>query len=304
MKQQVVTGVKGAMMGAANVVPGLSGGTVALLTNIFEELILSIRSFDMEAIRLLLKGRFRDLIRHLHLPFLIPLGAGIVVSILSVARLLDYLFEHQGVHVWSFFFGLILASIFFVLRRIRTVNALVILFFIAGAAVAASMAFLAPAQQNESLFYLLLCGAAAVCSMILPGLSGSYVLLLMGNYQLVMIDAVTGLRLDILFPVAIGGVLGLALFARLLAWIFHRFQDQAIALLTGFIAGSLLLLWPWKEAIMELFADGQKEKVIGYTFFMPEWSVETGVALLAMLIGAGLLVALEMRAIRRERSSL
>lgn len=303
MKTKAVLAIKGALMGAANVIPGLSGGTVALLTRIFEELIVTIRSFDIKAVRLLFRGRFRELAIHLHLGFLVPLGAGILISILSFARLLDYLFEHHALYVWSFFFGLILASVFFVARRIRAMNPAVVMLFAAGAAIAASMAFLAPAQENDSLGYLAICGAAALCSMILPGLSGSYVLLLMGNYQLVMIEAVTELRLDILLPVGVGGVLGLALFARLLAWIFRRFHDQAIALLAGFIAGSLLLLWPWKDPIVQFFADGEKEKVIGYTYYAPGFSAETFIALGVMLLGAFLLVFLEQRGARRGAPS-
>ena len=196
-------------MGAANVIPGVSGGTMALLTGIFEPLIDSIKSFDLAALKLLAAGQFKELFAHLNLKFLIPVGIGIFLSILSVARLLEYLFEHYAGFVWAFFFGLILASVWFVGKRIRRFSALVLSLFVVGTVLAALLAFIEPASENSSILYLLLCGVVAMCSMILPGLSGSYVLLLMGNYRLVMIDAINDLRISILLPIAAGAAIGL-----------------------------------------------------------------------------------------------
>lgn len=295
MKKQLVLAVKGALMGAANVIPGVSGGTVAVLTNVLEELVLAIRSLDLEAARLLLSGRFRAFAGHIHLGFLLPLGAGVLVSVFTIAQVLKYLFANHPVMIWSFFFGLILVSVFSVLRKIRTVTVVCVALFALGAVAAASMAFLAPAEENASFAYLMLCGAVATCSMILPGLSGSYVLLLMGNYQLVMIEAVTDFRIGILVPVAAGAALGLAAFARFLSWVFSRFYDQTIALLAGFIFGSLSVLWPWKTELREVFQIGDrvKEKVVGYVYELPELCMETAVALTAMALGAALLLLLE-----------
>ena len=305
MKKQLILAVKGALMGAANVIPGVSGGTIALLTNIFEELVISIRSFDIKAVRLLLSGQFRAFAAHIHLDFLLPLGAGVLISILSFSRLLKYLLEHHSFYVWSFFFGLILASVFVVLRKIRVASVSSAGLFLAGTAAATSMAFLTPAQENTSLLYLAVCGAVAICSMILPGLSGSYVLMMMGNYQLVMIDAVVDLRVGVLLPFAVGAVIGLAAFARFLSWIFSRFHDQTIALLTGFIFGSLSILWPWKTAIVQTFVAGDqmKAKVTGYTYHAPELSAETAIALAVMIIGAVLIVLLEKSAGCRNKNS-
>lgn len=290
--------LKGALMGAANVIPGVSGGTMALLTGIFEKLIHSIKSFDLKAIKLACTFQFKALFEHVDIKFLSAIGIGVLASILTFARVLDYLFECYALYVWAFFFGLILASVYFVGKRIGRRTGSVMTLFILGTASAASLSFLTPAAENASIPYLILCGAIAMCSMILPGLSGSYILLLMGNYQLVMIKAVSSFDLTILIPVGIGAVAGLALFARLLSWIFKKFHDQTIALLTGFIFGSLSILWPWKEAIIQTFQKGDeiKEKVTGYDYSIPELNAETGIALALMIAGIVIIAVVETTA--------
>lgn len=302
MKEKVSLTAKGMLMGAANVIPGVSGGTMALLTGIFEPLIYAIKSFDLTALKLIASGKFREFATHTNLGFLIPVGIGIVVSILSIARLLEYLFDHYAVLVWAFFFGLILASVWFVGKRIKRVTLPVVLLFIAGTALAAAIAFMEPAAENASIPYLILCGVIAMCSMILPGLSGSYVLLLMGNYQLVMIEAVNDLNLAVLLPVAVGAGAGLLLFARFLSWVFKRFHDQTVSLLTGFIFGSLAVLWPWKEAVVKIFQDGDavKEKVVGYTYSLPQLSGATACALLMMALGIIAIILVETAAARKN----
>ena len=290
--------LKGALMGAANVIPGVSGGTMALLTGIFEKLINAIKSFDLQAIKLGLRFKFKELFEHVDIKFLSAIGIGVIASILTFARVLEYLFEHHALYVWSFFFGLILASVYFVGKKISKRTASVIALFVFGTAIAASIAFMTPAEENASILYLILCGAIAMCSMILPGLSGSYVLLLMGNYQLVMIKAVSNFDLAVLIPVGIGAVVGLVAFARLLSWIFKKFHDQTLALLTGFIFGSLSILWPWKEAIIQTFQKGNelKEKVIGYDYTLPELNAETGIALGIMIAGIVIIALIETMA--------
>jgi putative membrane protein len=299
MKEKILLTVKGMLMGAANVIPGVSGGTMALLTGIFEPLIHAVKSFDLTALKLAASGQFKEFAAHTRLAFLIPVGIGILASILSIARLLDVLFDRYAVFVWAFFFGLILASVWFVGRRIERTSPPVILLFIIGTASAAAVAFLEPAAENASIPYLLLCGVVAMCSMILPGLSGSYVLLLMGNYRLVMIDAVNTLDLTVLLPVAAGAGIGLLLFARFLSWVFKRFHDQTLALLTGFIFGSLAVLWPWKREVTETF--GEKIKVIGYTYRIPEMNSGTLLAAVVMLAGIIAIIAVETAAARRKQ---
>lgn len=283
MKELFGVFIKGMAMGAANVIPGVSGGTIALITGIFERLINSIKSFNITALRLILKGDFKGFIQHTDLAFLIALFSGVVVSILSLARLFDFLFIHYPVYIWSFFFGLILASVFFVGKTVSKWTWAVILAFIIGFAVALLITFLTPASQDESFFYLIICGVVAACSMILPGLSGSFVLILMGNYQLVMIDSINQMRFDILLPIVIGAFLGLLGFSYILSWVFKHFRNQTIAVLTGFIFGSLGIIWPWKDEIILQFGD--KEKVVGYNWLWPEINLQFGIAIGIMIGG-------------------
>ncbi len=243
-------------MGTANIIPGVSGGTIALITGIFERLINAIKSFNLTAIKLLFAGKFREFARHTDLVFLIVLFAGVGVALISLARIFDFLFQQYPIYIWSFFFGLILASVYFVGRTVEKWNFIAVFLLVMGAAIAIVISFMNPATENSNTFYLLLCGIAAVCSMILPGISGSFILILMGNYQLVAIDAINNLRFDILLPVLIGAAIGLLGFSYLLSWIFKRFRDQTIALLTGFILGSLGIIWPWKETLFMLDAAG------------------------------------------------
>ena len=267
-KEQISTMVKGVAMGSANVIPGVSGGTIALITGIFERLINAIKSFDIKAIQLLLKGEFRAFAKYIDLTFLTALFLGIGMAILSLARLFDFLFENHPVYIWSFFFGLVLASVYFVGKTIKRWHAGSITTFVIGTLMAVFISVTTPASENSASWYLLVCGIVAVCSMILPGLSGSFVLILMGNYHLVMIQAVNTMNLGILLPVGVGAVIGLVAFSHFLSWLLKKFPDSTIALLTGFILGSLGILWPWKSQITQLF--GEKEKVVGYKWHWPE----------------------------------
>ena len=190
MKKYISLFFKGMGMGAANVIPGVSGGTIALITGIFEKLIASIKAFDLTAIKLFFTGKFKQFAQHVNLDFLIAVFLGVAVSIFSVARLFAFLFDNYPVYIWSFFFGLILASVYFVGKTVERWNAGVVISFIAGTAIAVIISVMKPATENSSLIYLLICGVVATCSMILPGLSGSFVLILMGNYRLIMIDSV------------------------------------------------------------------------------------------------------------------
>jgi len=292
---------KGAAMGAANVIPGVSGGTVAFITGIYERLINALRALGGPALRALIRGDWRGFVRESDLVFLAFLGAGVVVSILTLAKALDYLFTRHETLVWAFFFGLILASIWFVGKKVKRWGVGTVLAFVAGGGAAIGVSLMHPASENDNFFYLMLCGVVSMASMIVPGLSGSFVLLLMGNYRLIMIEAVSQLTegsLDafrILVPVGLGAVAGLIALSHLLAWIFRRFHDTAVALMTGFVAGSLLTIWPWKAATIETFVrDGEtKDKVIGYTWHWPAWEMATLVALGVMIAGALLVWMME-----------
>ncbi len=249
LREYISLVLKGVGMGAANVIPGVSGGTIALITGIFERLIHAIKSLNLRALKLLFTGRFREFAVHMDLYFLLAVLGGITLAILSLARLLEYLFAHYPVLVWAYFFGLILASVFYVGRRISRLSWAVIILFLLGASIAVIITVMTPSKENNSVLYLLICGVVASCSMILPGLSGSFVLLLMGNYQLVMIESINSFDLYILVPVVIGAGVGLVAFSYFLSWVFKKYKDGTLALLTGFILGSLSILWPWKETI-------------------------------------------------------
>ncbi len=287
--------LKGIGMGAANVIPGVSGGTIALITGIFERLINSIKSVDHISIKYLFTGKIKLLWERLDMNFLIAVFAGIAAGIISIARIFGYFLDHYPVYIMSFFFGLILASVFFVGKSVSKWNFSIILFFILGAAIAISLTLLKPAQENSALIYLILSGAVATCSMILPGLSGSFVLILMGNYQLVMIDAVNHLNIAILAPVILGGVLGLILFSKLLSWVFNKFRNHTISMLTGFILGSLGIIWPWKNIVPATDSAGNillkdsQPIVEGYQWFLPQFSNQLIIAVALMFAGIAII---------------
>ena len=294
MNQYIANFFKGIGVGTANVIPGVSGGTIALITGIFERLIDALKSFNLTAVKLIFKGDFKGFIKHTDLWFLASVGCGVLAAILSIARLFEFLFAEYPIYLWSFFFGMILVSIYYVGITIEKYDWKVILSFIIGTAFALFIAFGTPAKENSNIFYLMICGAVATCSMILPGLSGSFVLVLMGNYQLIMIDAVNDLNLKILIPVAIGGVVGLLAFSHLLSWIFKNYRDITIAVLTGFILGSMPIIWPWKNDVITYF--GSEAKVTGYEYYFPEFNIEFATALVIILIEAALIVLTEKMA--------
>lgn len=292
MKTYLYIFLKGFAMGAANVIPGVSGGTIALITGIFERLINAIKSFNLKALNLLLKGKIKDLIEYTDFYFLVAVFTGMVASLVSLARLLDYLFINYPVFVWAFFFGLILASVYYVGKTVKKWNLSVIFTFAIGTAIAITITSLNHATENDAFYYLVLCGVVAICSMILPGLSGSFILILMGNYQLVMLDAINNADIGILIPVIIGAIGGLIAFSHVLSWIYKKYKDQTISTLTGFILGSLSVLWPWQQEnylLNELgehvLKDGEKI-VAGTTKYLPEsFNNEVIIAVSLVVIG-------------------
>ena len=253
MKKHLFLFLKGITMGVANVIPGVSGGTIALITEIYEELINSLKSFDLKALKLLLKGQFKEFTVHTNLYFLISVFGGSVFSMFSVAKLFEFLFEFYPEELWSFFFGLILASVYYVGIRVGIWKIRSYVFFIIGTAIAVSLALLSPSSESTNLVYIFICGVIGVTGMLLPGLSGSFILILMGNYKLLMVDSLSkSLKFNIdaisyLLVFILGSFVGLFGFSHIISWLFKRFKDCVLSLLTGFILGSLLIIWPWKE---------------------------------------------------------
>ncbi len=287
--------LKGYAMGAANVIPGVSGGTIAFITGIYEELIHSIKSFDVQALQLLLKGRVKAFSEHTNLPFLLAVFLGVGLSVFTLAALLSYAFEHHEVLTMAFFFGLILASIYFVGKHVSRWSFGAVFMLVLGTALAVGIALLNPANPNDGFLYLFVCGIVAMCSMILPGLSGSFVLLIMGNYWLIL-TAAKDRDIDMLIPVALGAGFGLIAFSHLLDYVLKRFHNQTVGLLTGFVLGSLLIIWPWKHTLTEerLLPDGEvKVAEVGYEWLLPAVNGEFFAALGLIVVGALLVWGIE-----------
>lgn len=239
---------KGLAMGAADVVPGVSGGTIAFITGIYSELIESLRSFNLASLGLLFKGQISSFWKKINGSFLLALFSGILISIFSLARLMQYLLANWPVLVWSFFFGLVLVSGFIVLRKISAWNIARISALVSGIVVMVVVTTFTPAETGEAYWFIFIAGAIAICAMILPGISGAFILLILGKYQFIL-QAVSSLDLPVLAIFGAGVVTGLLSFANLLSWLLRRFHDITIALLSGFIIGSLNKIWPWKVTI-------------------------------------------------------
>lgn len=232
-------------MGAADVVPGVSGGTIAFITGIYEELIESIKSIDLDAVKLLFRLKTAAFWRKINGNFLVSVLCGIGISIFSLARLMTYLLAHHPIEIWSFFFGLIIASSLLVSKEIRTWDIFTVISLLAGGVIAYTITVLSPASTPQTWWFILISGAIAICAMILPGISGAFILLLMGQYAYLM-AAVSNLNLGIIGIFAIGAVIGIISFSHLLSWLLKNYHSLTIALLTGFMLGSLNKVWPWK----------------------------------------------------------
>lgn len=240
--------LKGLAMGAADVVPGVSGGTIAFISGIYEELINSINSINLSIFSLWKKQGFKAVWKQINGNFLASLILGILISIFSLAKVLSWLLENEPILLWAFFFGLVLASVFFVGKEIPKWNLGTVSVFVLGAALAYLVTELPASENSGSLPYLFMSGMLAICAMILPGISGAFILVLLGSYKTIL-DAVHQRDLIIVFTVGLGCVVGLLSFARVLKWMFNNYRVPTLALLTGFILGSLNKIWPWKEVL-------------------------------------------------------
>lgn len=248
MKDYLFIFLRGVAMGAADVVPGVSGGTIAFISGIYDRLLAAIAACTPDKLLWLLRGRFAETWRAVDGPFLVTLLAGILCSILSLARLITYALEHHGVLVWSFFFGLILVSVYLVGREIKRWNAWNIMAAVAGTLFAYLITVAAPLSLSVTPINLFFGGAIAICAMILPGISGSFILLLLGLYTGVL-HAVKNLEFGLLGLFALGCVAGLLSFARLLSWLLSHARNITLAFLTGLLVGSLNKVWPWKQTL-------------------------------------------------------
>lgn len=235
-------------MGGADVIPGVSGGTIAFISGIYDELLHAIKSIDADALLLLRKMEWAAFWRKINGSFLIAVLLGIVTSLISLAKVMTWLLKEQPIAVWSFFFGLILISAPLIMREIKRWTFATACMLVLGIAIAYLITVISPAQTPDNLAFIFFCGALAICAMILPGISGAFILLLLGKYEF-MIHALTSFNLSVILIFAAGCAVGLITFARVLSWMLDNFRFPALALLAGFMIGSLNKVWPWKEVV-------------------------------------------------------
>ena len=287
IKDYAVLTLKGMAMGAADVVPGVSGGTIAFIAGIYDELINSIKSINMHSMKLLFTGKIAAFWKAVNGNFLFALLLGIAISVFSLAKLITYLLLNEPVLVWSFFFGLVLASTWFVTKDIKGWNWKTVAGFVGGAVIAYYITVATPAETSTNLMFIFLCGAIAICAMILPGISGSFILVLLGKYFYVM-EAVKTLDLVVLGVFAFGAALGITSFSRVLSYALKNFRNITLSVLSGFMLGSLNKVWPWKE-VEKLVSDGH-EVMIEHNIAP---NTEVAEAVVLMLIGFILVYVLE-----------
>ena len=288
-------------MGAADVVPGVSGGTIAFISGIYKELIDSISNLNLGLITTLKKSGFKTFWHEANANFLVSVFLGILISALSVMNLMHYLLEHFPVQVWSFFFGLVAASIIFVGKQIKNWTPILLGIFFLSAAVAYSISKVNVVDSSENLMYLFLCGAVAICAMILPGISGSFILVLMGAYSTIS-SAVHNkeiLKLGVFFA---GCLVGLLSFSRLLKWLFSRYENATLVILTGFILGSLNKIWPWKKTLLSSTING-KEHIIKEASVLPNhYQGEPAVFLAVLFAISGFVLILLIEKIAKKEN--
>lgn len=294
-------------MGAADVVPGVSGGTIAFISGIYEELIESLRSINFHALQLLFRQGPAAAWQAINGNFLLAIFSGIVISLLLFSRLVSYCLVHYPVHVWSFFFGLIVASIIYIARQLQAWGWREWLALVLGTALALVISVAKPAQLPGDWWMLFLAGALAICAMILPGVSGSFILLLMGMYS-VFINALKNFDLVLLLSFAGGCACGLIVFSHLLAWLLKHFHSPTLALLTGFLLGSLNVIWPWKQTLASTLDRHGKEIPLVQENLLPSTyqqltgaEAHVGWAIALAILGILLVLGLERLASTSEK---
>jgi putative membrane protein len=283
--------IRGYCMGTADIIPGVSGGTIALLLGIYDELLNAINSINGQFFRDVLSFRWKAAFNDLPWKFLLALGIGIGTAILTLSQILGWALTNYPVLIWSFFFGLVAASVIVVMTRAGKITPKMGAFFAAAAIGAYILLGLTPGRTPDTAWFLFLSGAVAICAMILPGISGAFILVLLGKYEFVLNAVVTRDFVSILI-VGMGAVVGILSFARLLKWLLNRYYYLTIAILAGFMLGSLRVLWPWKEAI-------DIEHGSAANIFPAEFTPEVGGALFLMMIAFVLVILLEYLSAKR-----
>ena len=320
---------KGLSMGAANKVPGVSGGTVAFVLDFYEELIYSFQKINGKAFKLLFNGRFKTFFNYVNAPFLLLVMGGSMFSYFSVSILLDYLIQNYELYVWSAFFGMIIGSIYYIGKGFKW-SRTNLLFTIVGVVIGISISLMNPAKENTNLWFVFFCGIIGVSGMTLPGLSGSFILILLGNYVLLLVDSVTMLYktvvdifswnwdflqdqvrikyLKIIIIFTGGSAFGLVVTSHILGYVLKRWNQIVTAVIIGFITGSLGIVWPWKKEVFKsengvFLKDFNGDRIIeNYQRYFPDYHLkETWIAILFIIIGFGLLLLLDMYSKRKNK---
>ena len=303
LKDYAVIALKGMAMGAADVVPGVSGGTIAFITGIYEELLESISNVNFKLIKTLKLEGVKVAWKQVNGSFLVALFAGILISIISLAKTIKWLLEHEPLLLWSFFFGLVLASIIYIGKQVTKWNAIAIVILLVGAFIAYYVTTLNPlVTENSSILFMFLAGAIAICAMILPGISGAFILVLLGAYKPVL-AAVNDRDLKTVAAIGLGAIVGLLSFSKVLKWMFANYKNYTLAVLTGFIIGSLNKIWPWKETLTwrtnshGIEVPLKQESISPFTF---DGDPKLMFAILLALAGFGLILLMERIAVKKE----
>jgi uncharacterized membrane protein len=322
--------LKGLAMGAANKVPGVSGGVVAFVGGFYEEFIFSLQRVNGKAFKLFINGRFKSFFQYINGGFLSLLVFGMIFSYFSVSKILDYLIVHYELYVWSIFFGMIIGSIYYISKDFKVWNLRMYIALLLGIAIGVSISFLDPAKENDNLWFVFFCGMISVSGMTLPGFSGSFILILLGNYVLLLVDSVNALydtfyeifsgdfsfidnpirmrMLKVLSVFTLGSAAGLVSLSHILNYVLKHYKNTTLSVLTGFIIGSLGMVWPWKKTIYKTSGDGSflldslGGKVIeNYQRFIPELTTETYIAILFIILGVTVVLALDWYGKQRKK---
>ncbi|GGI57141.1 DUF368 domain-containing protein [Winogradskyella haliclonae] len=333
LKDRIFLVVKGLAMGAANKVPGVSGGVVAFVAGFYEEFIYSLQRVNKTAFKLLFNGRFKSFYTYVNGKFLFLLFFGMIISYFSVSKILDYLIDHYQLYVWSTFFGMILGSIYYINKDFKEWSAKTVIALIIGTIIGISISFMDPAMENDNLIFVFFCGIISVSGMTLPGFSGSFILILLGNYVLLLVDSVNALydtiadiftgnfefvkdqtrmrMLKVLSVFTLGSVTGLVTFSHVLNYILKHYKSITLSTIIGFIIGSLGVVWPWKETKYKIAEDGSQildstgaPVIENYKRFLPELNSETYIAIAYIVFGILIVLALEWYGQRTKRVNI
>uniref|UniRef100_UPI004047623C DUF368 domain-containing protein n=1 Tax=Polaribacter sp. TaxID=1920175 RepID=UPI004047623C len=314
--------LQGLAMGAANKVPGVSGGTVSFVLGFYEELIYSFQKINLKALKLLINGRFKSFYRYTNAQFLLLIMGGSMFSYFSISLILDYFIQHYELYVWSWFFGMIIGSVFYIYKDFGDWNIKNTLSFLIGIGVGIGISFMTPANENDNLWFVFFCGIIGVSGMTLPGLSGSFILILLGNYVLLLVDSVNALfevltalfsgnlavlqdpekirYLKIVSVFTAGSAFGLVSISHVLGYVLKRWHQIVTAVIIGFITGSLGIVWPWKIKVFAqvdgvFLLDKNQHKIIkNYERYFPDFSnSQTWFAILFIIFGILLILAID-----------